>query len=431
MSFYDALLFSKGQRGKQGYSAYEIAVQNGYEGTEEEWANSFLSPTGYYTKTETDNKLKKKAYYFDNVASMKNATNLKDGDYVITLGYYEANDGGGASYLIRAKTEEDVDDNILIIFIGNELVSEKIINKYDIKFKPKIYYSVNWAGQSNGIDYTAPISSRNNVLKRMKECSMNGFILPIQTKYNNSNSKFEIINDLDTDLEYALKSAQNGVPLHALKIHHANYSTSQIISNKTNFINNMKEIIDTLYNKFGEIVDIEYLTILNELTSMFINTENDSLIIELMNYVQQKGYKTGITSAGSNYFNRISDNILNASDIIALNEYVRIGSKRNATTVKDSINAWNEAPYNSILEYYKGRYKDKKFIISETGCMNYWEALQAPSSWNFTSEPAKDDMAQKIYYEGMFNQCKYVDEVWLWFELPDKSIFDKYLKGVN
>lgn len=45
--------------------------------------------------------------------------------------------------------------------------------------------------------------------------------------------------------------------------------------------------------------------------------------------------------------------------------------------------------------------------------MNYWEALQAPSSWNFTSEPAKDDMAQKIYYEGMFNQCKYVEEVWL------------------
>lgn len=129
MSFYDALLFSKGQRGKQGYSAYEIAVQNGYEGTEEEWANSFLSPTGYYTKTETDNKLKKKAYYFDTVANMKSATNLQNGDFVITLGYYEANDGGAADYLIRTKVESDVDDGGSIHVIGN-LVAELIVENY-------------------------------------------------------------------------------------------------------------------------------------------------------------------------------------------------------------------------------------------------------------------------------------------------------------
>jgi len=53
MSFYDALLFSKGQRGERGYSAYEIAVQNGYEGTEEEWADSFLNAENFYNKSET------------------------------------------------------------------------------------------------------------------------------------------------------------------------------------------------------------------------------------------------------------------------------------------------------------------------------------------------------------------------------------------
>lgn len=126
MSFYDALLFSKGQRGKQGYSAYEIAVQNGYEGTEEEWANSFLSPTGYYTKTETDNKLNKKAYYFDNVASMKNATNLKDGDYVITLGYYEANDGGAGEYEI-VNDATLVDDGGSVHNLTNGLKAKLII----------------------------------------------------------------------------------------------------------------------------------------------------------------------------------------------------------------------------------------------------------------------------------------------------------------
>ena len=133
MSFYDALLFSKGQRGKQGYSTYEIAVQNGYEGTEEEWANSFLSPTGYYTKTETDNKLKKKAYFFDTVASMKSAS-LQNGDYVVTEGYYEANDGGGADYLIRTKVESDVDDGGSVHVIG-DLVAELIVEDNAVNVK--------------------------------------------------------------------------------------------------------------------------------------------------------------------------------------------------------------------------------------------------------------------------------------------------------
>lgn len=43
--------------------------------------------------------IKKKAYFFDTVADMKNA-NLKVGDYVCTLGYYEANDGGAGNYQV-------------------------------------------------------------------------------------------------------------------------------------------------------------------------------------------------------------------------------------------------------------------------------------------------------------------------------------------
>ena len=154
MSFYDALLFSKGQRGERGYSAYEIAVQNGYEGTEEEWTNSFLSSAGYYTKTETDNKLKKKAYYFDNVASMKNATNLQNGDFVITLGYYDANDGGGADYLIRTKTQDDVDDGGIVHFLSEDLVAEFIQKNNTVNVKQ-------FGAKGDGI------TDDTNVLKKM------------------------------------------------------------------------------------------------------------------------------------------------------------------------------------------------------------------------------------------------------------------------
>ena len=45
-------------------------------------------------------KLNKKPYYYNSVADMKADNKLKAGDMAITLGYYEANDGGGAEYVI-------------------------------------------------------------------------------------------------------------------------------------------------------------------------------------------------------------------------------------------------------------------------------------------------------------------------------------------
>lgn len=67
---------------------------------------------------------------FDNVDAMKQATNLINGSYAKTLGYYSLNDGGGATYKIRNKKSEDVEDNGTIHFIGNNLVAEMIIQNY-------------------------------------------------------------------------------------------------------------------------------------------------------------------------------------------------------------------------------------------------------------------------------------------------------------
>lgn len=384
--------------------------------------SDIVTLNGYKIKDE------KAVRSYDNVALMKADTKLKEGYQVKTKGYEILNDGKSNSYFIRGRNEIDIEDGENIIFLNNGNVAEKI-KKYIRKFTPKIFYSVNWAGQSGGVDYTASDESRQDIVNKMKESGFDGFILPIQTKWNSTTNHFEIINDLDDDLEYALLSASNKVPLHALKIHHSGYDTSTILSHQSTFISDMKLIIDFLYNKFSEVTTIEYLTILNELTPLFIDSNNISLINDLLNYAKGKGYKTGITSAGANYFNRIPNDIIENSDILAINQYVRIGSKRENTTINDSIVSWNNDQYNDWIEYYQGRYRNKKFIISETGCKNYWEALQSPSSYNFTSEEAPNDLAQLIYYEGMFNQCKYVDEVWLWFEIPNVSIFNKYLRG--
>ena len=69
---------------------------------------------------------------YDNVASMKSAENLIAGSYAQTLGFYAKNDGGGATYRIRAITNDDVVDEATIIEMGDgsdELVAELIIEE--------------------------------------------------------------------------------------------------------------------------------------------------------------------------------------------------------------------------------------------------------------------------------------------------------------
>lgn len=100
---------------------------------------------------------------FDNVADMKAATNLIDGSYARTLGYYEANDGGGATYkIVNTQSQTDYQEelnnglfatlivkdviNVKQIGIMNDKDNSTILNnfmqnysKYNIYF-PKDYY---------------------------------------------------------------------------------------------------------------------------------------------------------------------------------------------------------------------------------------------------------------------------------------------------
>lgn len=45
------------RRGERGYSAYDVAVQNGYTGTEEDWVNKWLRGTIVSVTTDSENNL--------------------------------------------------------------------------------------------------------------------------------------------------------------------------------------------------------------------------------------------------------------------------------------------------------------------------------------------------------------------------------------
>jgi hypothetical protein len=65
---------------------------------------------------------------FDSVADMKLASGLIDGSYTKTLGYYDVNDGGGACYKVRTKTNADTPNDMTLIAIGDDLVADLIEN---------------------------------------------------------------------------------------------------------------------------------------------------------------------------------------------------------------------------------------------------------------------------------------------------------------
>ena len=73
----------------------------------------------------------KAIFGFDNVQSLKNATNLIDGSYASTLGYHSKNDGGSALYKIRTITNDDVVDEMFILEMLNDdsLIAELITNE--------------------------------------------------------------------------------------------------------------------------------------------------------------------------------------------------------------------------------------------------------------------------------------------------------------
>ena len=75
----------------------------------------------------------KAIFGFDNVSSMINSTNLINGSFARTLGFYNPNDGGGSLYKIREINNDDIVDNAFIIALKISLLSSSLnssINLY-------------------------------------------------------------------------------------------------------------------------------------------------------------------------------------------------------------------------------------------------------------------------------------------------------------
>lgn len=125
----------------------------------------FSKLNGYDVKdAEARDKLTKKPYYFNTVVNMK-AADLKDGDCAITLGYYEANDGGGCEYCITS-TENNTDYQEEL----NNGLYGTLLN-----IKKEGYIDLRWLGaDSTGVNDAAPY------LLKALQLSNENYITPIK-----------------------------------------------------------------------------------------------------------------------------------------------------------------------------------------------------------------------------------------------------------
>ena len=74
-------------------------------------------------------------YVYDNMASLKSASNLIVGSYARISGYYTYNDGGGAYYKIREITNADVVDEKLIVSLSDENLIAELIFDHKLNLK--------------------------------------------------------------------------------------------------------------------------------------------------------------------------------------------------------------------------------------------------------------------------------------------------------
>lgn len=205
----------------------------------------------------------KAVFGFDTVESMKNATNLINGSYAKTLGYYTKNDGGSATYKIRTITNEDVVDDMFILSLNDETLIAELIIDYPLAVE-KI-----GAKGDNTQDDTLFIQ---NALNKTNNIILNKIYKTTDTIDITSNQIIILNGEIHyTGINSALEITGNRNILNLNKIYSDAYGitlncSSVLEANRINveYINSTKHCIQLLSTNGGNVYnEIRFTTLIS------------------------------------------------------------------------------------------------------------------------------------------------------------------------
>ena len=165
------------------------------------------------------------------------------------------------------------------------------------------------------------------------------------------------------------------------------------------------------------------VTALNECTSIYNDADYTSDVSDLLNTIQQTGYKAGLSFSNAMEFIKAPSLTRNKIDVVCINLYPTITYNGKIATIEEGISGWDKICLE--LQSIRERFPDKPIIITETGCQDRWEALIAPGRYNWTTDYDNTSHGKapafmlKTIFESKLKE--YVSSINWWYE---DSLFD-------
>ena len=254
-----------------------------------------------------------------------------------------------------------------------------------------------------------------------------GLIIPIHLDTPDTFEPTENMETVKSAIEYAKGL---GMTVDGIKFH----CTQTTLGTDTSTYAKYKEQALAVLSEIGE--GIQYVTLFNEYPNSYLKSENASYVLDTINAVKAEGYKVGISftypGEGLRTY-REQKSIVDALDIIGSNLYAKHGYKGKNTTLSDSVFAWDMR--FTHFKVLKEIYPDKPVILTETGVQHFWEALAAPSLYQWASTEGVTDgggEVAKTYFYGLFNNVDangLFTDIWLWF--PEQMLYQEFYDFIH
>lgn len=236
---------------------------------------------------------------------------------------------------------------------------------------------------------------------------------------------WSVYPNVETFNTYMEIAKENGLVLREIKFHNlwARNRGKGHGLNLANFITKYGNTIIEFLN--GLTIKPIHATIINEWTSIQSETTNDNIIV-LLNAIKSLGYKTGLTGT------EVDSAIIPYVDNFYFHFYPFITNKKELATYQDGLDGFEKARlYEKHIEELKNRYPNKKIIIDEVGCSNYWESLARPEEYlgNKGYITTSDGMPMAIYANGAIEYFKNypIDEIYIFWTDNILSELEKVL----